>query len=165
MKGYSTRNPPPLSLIRCIPPGSSFTGAPLPCKAKSMVYPLAFSAHTPWSAASLWLAWSVKGLRHIQREMKGRQISAKRVASICVCVYIYIIIYIYNHIYIYIDPYICCIYIQRTSHTSPIAFRLVLPSLWTSLDPQRRTPVSTSEFGLEPLNWGYLNVKVIWWFP
>ena len=34
IKDYPTRNPLPLSLIRCTAPGSSFTGAPLPCKAK-----------------------------------------------------------------------------------------------------------------------------------
>ena len=46
---------------------------------KSMVYPLAFSAHTPWSAApdfsSLVACLITKKGYGIQREMKGRQIS------------------------------------------------------------------------------------------
>ena len=52
-------------------------------KQKLMVYPLAFSAHTPWSAAldfSSFVACLITKramLWYIQREMKGRQISAR----------------------------------------------------------------------------------------
>ena len=56
-EGLFTRNPLPRSLIRCVAPGSSFTGAALPCKAKVDGVSTAFDAHTPQSAAPYFFSF------------------------------------------------------------------------------------------------------------